>query len=214
AVQIGDLCGYGYGPGTKIHYTPLGFSSANRGAPDTARDAVAFTENSVPIRDEPIQGHELLQRKKKLFPGFPSTVSEFGCVTHLVPRTISVSGWENINPIPFRSAARQTRACVSVSEGRLASERSFLRSLRTDEPLFNCCHMEHLSASSSRLALSLFATTTKICTGGGSRRAHARHLQRTPPRPSYSLRRKPPPRGKLSVAARIAQRWSVIHCQG
>ncbi|KAG8170373.1 hypothetical protein JTE90_012481, partial [Oedothorax gibbosus] len=29
-----------------------------------------------------------------------------------------------------------------------------------------------------------------------SRRAHARHLQRTPPRPSYSLRRKPP-RGKL-----------------
>ncbi|KAJ8708299.1 hypothetical protein PYW07_010424 [Mythimna separata] len=34
----------------------------------------------------------------------------------------------------------------------------------------------------------VFATTTKICTDGGSRQAHAQTLQRSPPRTSYSLR--------------------------
>ncbi|CAG9138257.1 unnamed protein product [Plutella xylostella] len=34
----------------------------------------------------------------------------------------------------------------------------------------------------------VFATTTKICTDGGSRRAHAQTLLRSPPRTSYSLR--------------------------
>ncbi|KAG8170743.1 hypothetical protein JTE90_027251 [Oedothorax gibbosus] len=52
--------------GTDRHenYTiSLGFSRANRGAPDTARDAVLLREQRPYLRTSRFQGHELLQRK-------------------------------------------------------------------------------------------------------------------------------------------------------
>ncbi|KAG8177082.1 hypothetical protein JTE90_015734 [Oedothorax gibbosus] len=52
--------------GTDRHenYTiSLGFSRANRGAPDTARDAVLLREQRPSLRTSRFQGHELLQRK-------------------------------------------------------------------------------------------------------------------------------------------------------
>ncbi len=48
--------------------------------------------------------------------------------------------------------------------------------------------MEPFSTSNLQGIARVFATTTKICTDGGSRQAHAQSLPRTPPRPSYSLR--------------------------
>lgn len=65
-------------------------------------------------------------------------------------------------------------------------------------------HMEPFSTSAFKGSLSrLFATTTKICTRGGSRPAHAGSLQRSPLRPSYSPGLGdlgcPPPRGQLGL---------------
>nr|GBO17645.1 hypothetical protein AVEN_113374-1 [Araneus ventricosus] len=51
--------------------------------------------------------------------------------------------------------------------------------------------------------LNGFYCTTNICTGGGSRRAHARHLRRSPPRPSYSL-----PLKSLLGICRIFRVWA------
>ncbi|KAG8155877.1 hypothetical protein JTE90_016432 [Oedothorax gibbosus] len=55
-------------------------------------------------------------------------------------------------------------------------------------------------------------TTTKICTVTGSRRAHAGTFQRTPPRPSYSLRRKPT--RKLCRSGRYRQKWRSLTFPG
>ncbi|KAG8174071.1 hypothetical protein JTE90_005163 [Oedothorax gibbosus] len=57
--------------GTDRHenYTiSLGFSRANRGAPDTARDAVLLREQRPYLRTSRFQGHELLQRKDNSSP--------------------------------------------------------------------------------------------------------------------------------------------------
>ncbi|KAG8170366.1 hypothetical protein JTE90_023641, partial [Oedothorax gibbosus] len=112
--SLGDLLRIWGRTGHKLHYL-LGFSRANRGHPDTARDAVLL-RNSVPIPDSRFPGTRILQRKDNSSRGLRH-VSDFRFfVTALGPEgPISVSGLGNINPIPFRSAARQTRACVCVS---------------------------------------------------------------------------------------------------
>ncbi|KAG8170813.1 hypothetical protein JTE90_010759 [Oedothorax gibbosus] len=83
--------------GTDRHenYTiSLGFSRANRGAPDTARDAVLLREQRPYLRTSRFQGHELLQRKDNSSPGPPSTSPSSVCVTALGPEgPISVSGF-------------------------------------------------------------------------------------------------------------------------
>ncbi|KAG8170649.1 hypothetical protein JTE90_017296, partial [Oedothorax gibbosus] len=57
-------------------------------------------------------------------------------------------------------------------------------------------HMEPFSSFSPQGSHLIFATTTKICTVAAPGGLTPGTFQRTPPRPSYSLRRKPP-RGKL-----------------
>ncbi|KAG8170824.1 hypothetical protein JTE90_016067 [Oedothorax gibbosus] len=86
---------------------------------------------------------------------------------------------------------------------RLASER-ISRSLRTDDPCSTAVHMEPFSSFSPQGSHLSICYYHKICTGGGSRRAHAGTFKRTPPRPSYSLRRKTP-RGKC---------FRVFSCDG
>ncbi|KAJ8705033.1 hypothetical protein PYW08_012353 [Mythimna loreyi] len=49
-------------------------------------------------------------------------------------------------------------------------------------------HAKPFSTSVLQGLAGVFATTTKICTDGGSKRAHAQTLLRSPPRTSYSLR--------------------------
>ncbi|KAG8171867.1 hypothetical protein JTE90_022071 [Oedothorax gibbosus] len=108
----------------KLHIS-LGFSRANRGATDTARDAVLY-ENASLSPDEPIpRDTNSYKDKDKLFPGSSVDVSESVCVTALGPKgPISVSGLGILNPIPFRSAARQTEHGLRFGR-RLASERNF-----------------------------------------------------------------------------------------
>ncbi|KAG8171709.1 hypothetical protein JTE90_026240 [Oedothorax gibbosus] len=86
--------------GTDRHenYTiSLGFSRANRGAPDAARDAVLLRDRRPYLRTSRFQGHELLQRKDNSSPVLPSTSPSSVALAALGPEgPISVSGLGNI----------------------------------------------------------------------------------------------------------------------
>ena len=85
------------------HTVSPGFSRADRSAPDTAGSAVLYGDN-VPISGQADSRESVPYKEKRTLPGAPAGVSWFVCVTALGPeRPISVSGFGNINPIPFRS---------------------------------------------------------------------------------------------------------------
>ncbi|KAG8171049.1 hypothetical protein JTE90_007144 [Oedothorax gibbosus] len=180
----------GLRPETKINTISSDFQRANRGAPDTARDAVFLREQRPYLRTSRFPGTRTLQRKDNSSPGPPSTPPSFGCVTALGPEgPISVSGLGNINPFPFGRQRDKHEACVCVWADA-AWEKGF-----SPTPFKNpLTHVKMLftwnpsPASVLKVSFLVFATTTKICTGGGSGAGSPRPLQRTPPRPSYSLR--------------------------
>ncbi|KAG8156635.1 hypothetical protein JTE90_010574, partial [Oedothorax gibbosus] len=89
-------------------------------------------------------------------------------------------GWEILTH-SLSSAARQHEHVFAFRQtSRFGTD--FSDPLGPTDPCFNCCsHGTLLQLQSSRLSLEYLLLPTKICTGGGSRRAHARHLQRTPP---------------------------------
>lgn len=112
--------------GTDRHenYTlSLGFSRADRGAPDTARDAVLLREQRPYLRTSRFQGHELLQRKDNSSPGPPSTSPSSVALPHLVPKDLSpCPGWGILTPFPF-GRQRDKHVSVFAYRQRLASER-------------------------------------------------------------------------------------------
>ena len=84
------------------HTVSLGFSRADGSAPDTARAAVLYG-NNVPISGQTDSRESVPYKEKRTLPGTPADVSEFVCVTARDPRgPFSVSGFGNMNPIPFR----------------------------------------------------------------------------------------------------------------
>ncbi|KPJ04392.1 hypothetical protein RR46_01761 [Papilio xuthus] len=62
------------------------------------------------------------------------------------------------------------------------------RALGSTDSRATTVHAKPFSTSVLQGLAGVFATTTKICTDGGSRRALAQTLLRSPPRTSYSLR--------------------------
>ncbi|KAG8171364.1 hypothetical protein JTE90_012854 [Oedothorax gibbosus] len=69
--------------GTDRHenYTiSLGFSRANRGAPDTARDAVLLREQRPPSPGRADSRDTNFLQRKVTLPGFPPSTFQFGCV--------------------------------------------------------------------------------------------------------------------------------------
>ena len=86
----------------ETHTVSLGFSRADGSAPDTARAAVLYG-NNVPISGQTDSRESVPYKEKRTLPGTSAAVSEFVCVTARDPRgPISVSGFGNMNPIPFR----------------------------------------------------------------------------------------------------------------
>jgi hypothetical protein len=80
----------------------LGFSRADACAPDSARAALLYGCN-VPISGQADSRESAPYKEKKTLPGTGADVTEFVCVAALGPEgPISVSGFGNINPIPFR----------------------------------------------------------------------------------------------------------------
>ncbi|KAG8155832.1 hypothetical protein JTE90_020360 [Oedothorax gibbosus] len=122
----GDLAwDMGTEPARKLHYLPR-ISRAQQSAPDP-QETRCFYEHSVPISDEPIPGHELLQ-EKKLFPGSRRRL-EFGCVPHLGPKDYLCSGLGHIKPF-FRVGQRDKHEHVSsgLRFGRTSRSERFIRS--------------------------------------------------------------------------------------
>ena len=81
-----------------------GFSRVDADAPDTAGSAVLYGNND-PISGQADSRVSVPYKEKRTLPGTCADVSSFVCVTALdtpegVP--ISVLGFGNINPIPFR----------------------------------------------------------------------------------------------------------------
>ena len=88
----------------ETHTVSLGFSRADRSAPDTAGGAVLYG-NNVPISGQADSRESDPYKEKRTLPGTPADVSWFVCVAALDPLgggPISVSGFGNIDPIPFR----------------------------------------------------------------------------------------------------------------
>jgi hypothetical protein len=84
------------------HTTSLGFSRADGSTLDTARAAVLYG-NNIHISGQTDFMESKPYKEKTTLPRASADVSEFVCVTALVPEgTISVSEFGNINPIPFR----------------------------------------------------------------------------------------------------------------
>lgn len=173
-------CGYGYGPARESHRLPRIFKGRQRLA-GRRRSRGALTGAAPLSPDEPIPGARALTKKRQLFPGSSAGVSGLGCVAAPGPSRARspCPGCGILTASPFgrpRGAHHRRPASERVSpipQGRL----THVQLLFTWNP----------SPSSVLKALTrVFATTTKICAGGGSRRARARHL----PRP----RRGPPTR--------------------
>ena len=79
-----------------------GFSRTDGSTPDTARAAVLYGCNG-PISGRTDSRASAPYKEKRTLPGTPAGVSWCACVTALTPeRAVSVAGFGNINPIPFR----------------------------------------------------------------------------------------------------------------
>ena len=128
--------------GTASHdnYTiSLGFSRADAGSPDTARDAVLYGAAS-PISGRTDSRACAPYQEKRTLPGTHASVSEFGCVAAPgAEAPISVSRLGNINQIPFRTPGAKT----SNAPHRTA----FACSLGPTDPCSTAVHMEPFSSS-------------------------------------------------------------------
>lgn len=89
----------------EIHTVSLGFSRADHGAPDSARAALLYGHN-VPISGQADSRESVPYKEKRTLPGAVADVSEVVCVAARAPcGALSVLGFGNINPIPFRQEA-------------------------------------------------------------------------------------------------------------
>ncbi|KAG8170490.1 hypothetical protein JTE90_022597 [Oedothorax gibbosus] len=193
----GDLLRIWVRTGTKITLSPSDFQGPNRGAPRHRKRRGALREQR-PISGRADSRDKNSYKEKITLPGSSVDVSEFGAITALVPKDpILVSGWGNINPIPVRSAARQTQHVLRFGR-RLAFGTDFLRSLGRMTHVQCFTHGTLLQASVLKLSLSIcyYHQDLHRCGPGGARPAP----QRTPPRPSYQRRK--PHEGSSAVAAR------------
>ncbi|KAL3192713.1 hypothetical protein MRX96_058767 [Rhipicephalus microplus] len=71
------------------HTPSLGFSRADRSAPDSARAALLYRSHRPYLGVNPFQGLDLLTEKRKLFPGLPSASPSWFVLPHWAPKSRS-----------------------------------------------------------------------------------------------------------------------------
>lgn len=101
AVHLGDLLRIWVRSGTKIICIPRIFMG--RRERTGHRKSRGALRDNIPISGQADSRASVPYKEKRTLPRTPAVVSEFVCVTALDPcGSISVSGFGNINPIPFR----------------------------------------------------------------------------------------------------------------
>ena len=101
AVHLGDLLRIWVRPGTKLTSSPWGFQGPTK-AHRTPQEPRCFTEPLSLSPGKPIPGIAVLTKKRELFPGLSQTSPTSFALPHMIRRSLSVSRFGNINPIPFR----------------------------------------------------------------------------------------------------------------
>ena len=122
------------------HTTALGFSRADNSTLDSARAAELYG-NNIPISRQTVFRESKPYKEKTTLPRAIADVSEFVCVTALVPEgTISLSEFGNINPIPFRTIFTESLKCITAT-----FKTDFSDSLGPTDPCSTAVHMEPFS---------------------------------------------------------------------
>src|SRR5258705_1477453 len=175
-----------------VRATRLGFSRAGDGTSDTEHTSDTLAPNdSVP-------GSSSLKKKRKLFPGPPPASRRRGRCRPFArwrqrertpptrpPRDLPCPGAGILTRFPFGCRGTQRRP-TSGPDAPVTFRQELSRPLGSTDPWSTAVPMEPFSTSVLQGPTGVFATTTKICSGGSSGRARARHLPRLPPCPSYS----------------------------
>ncbi|KAG8155633.1 hypothetical protein JTE90_014068, partial [Oedothorax gibbosus] len=152
---------------------------AQKRAPDTARDAVLFSEQRpyLPSRFQDTKSY----KEKILFPGAPVDVSPVRLRFRLVPKGPSPCPVGNINPLPFRSAARQKTSMCLVS-GDVSLGKGFSDPLWADA-LFNCCSHGNPFSPSVPKVFTLDFLLPQDLHRGRLQAGHPAPFKSTPPDP-------------------------------
>ena len=133
----------------ETHTVSLGFSRADGSAPDTAGSAVLYGDN-VPISGQADSRESVPYKEKRTLPGAVADVSEVVCVAAQAPcGALSVLGFGNINPIPFRLEAGRAflvKECLCKRPSPLLRT-EFPYALGPTDPCSTAVHMEPFSTS-------------------------------------------------------------------
>ena len=168
----------------------------------TPREARRFTDATSLSLDKPIPGSPLLTKKRELFPGSTLASPSSVALPHWGPKARSpLPGSGILTRFPFdRIGGRRTRRTICIYM-ILDIRQSYLDVVRAPppfrtefsdllgptDPCPTAVHMEPFSTSVYKVLICILATTTKICTEGGSTRARAQRFYATDT-PSYSSR--------------------------
>ena len=168
-------CGYEYGPAREV-FPPADFQGTS-GAHRTRQRCRALPAVEPYLRTNRFQGGGPLRRKENSARGPRRRLR-----VRLRCRAKPTSGRRNIDRLPFR----QGGAASAPFETELPYGSG------PADPRPTAVHMEPFPTSVLQVLIEVFATTTKICTGGRSARARAPGFVTGPPRP-------PTPRGVASA---------------
>ena len=160
----------------------------------TPREARRFTDATSLSLDKPIPGSPLLTKKRELFPGSTLASPSSVALPHWGPRAQSpLPGSGILTRFPFDRIGVDMRARTALPAHVDIRRRDASSPFRTEfsdllgptDPCPTAVHMEPFSTSVYKVLICILATTTKICTEGGSTRAHALRFNATDT-PSYS----------------------------
>ena len=132
AVHLGDLLRIWVRSGTRLTPSRSDFQGPT-GAHRTPQEPRCFTGTTSLSPAKPIPGSPSLTKKRELFPGPPPTSLRSFALPHwTLVRSISVLGFGNINPIPFRweQGVLVFRVVCAIAQPRL--QNGVLLSLRAD----------------------------------------------------------------------------------
>ena len=154
----------------------LGFSRSHRALVDAARTAALFANAKTHSPCERIPGPRRLMQKRKLFPELrgasPSRVA--------LPRRIRGSERFRDQVLEYGPDSLSVVLSGHNEITKLTFDQGFPETLGSTDSCSTAVHTKPFSTSVLQGLSGVFATTTKICTRGGSSQVHTQSLPRHP----------------------------------